>query len=71
MKKLIQKILAILLLAAPLSGYAHPGHGQENPWSPLHYLTHPQHMLVVYMLIGVGATWAAWFLWKKWYSNKQ
>jgi hydrogenase/urease accessory protein HupE len=46
MEKIMRVIVSIIcLLAVPAALLAHPGHGHENPLSPGHYITNPEHFL--------------------------
>ena len=47
---------ALLLMSLPAVAVAHPGHGRHaGDHSPWHYLTEPQHFLVVGGLLIAGA----------------
>ena len=54
--------VASVWLVAGSSAFAHPGHGRGGgDFSPLHYLTEPDHLVVgipMLLLLGVGA----WYL---------
>ena len=41
------------ILLSPFALLAHPGHGHENPLSPGHYVTNPEHFLPLALTIGV------------------
>ena len=58
MKKIINFTLAIMMVA-PMSLSAHPGHGHENPLSPGHYVANPEHAipLLLTFLACVAAAW--------------
>jgi hypothetical protein len=49
-----------LCLLAPLAA-AHPGHGTTEPWSLLHYLSEPVHVLFAFVLLAVVVSIAVFF----------
>ncbi len=46
----MKKILSVLASALPVAAMAHPGHGDSEGFSIIHYFTEPVHVLV-----GLGA----------------
>ena len=59
--KRIATVASVWILATS-SAFAHPGHGRGGgDFSPLHYLTEPDHLVVgipMLLLLGLGA----WYL---------
>jgi hypothetical protein len=50
----------IFLVAAPVSGVAHPGHGTRDPAAVSHYLLEPNHLLPLLVLcLAAGGIWMA------------
>lgn len=50
---------------------AHPGHGPDGgSYSPMHYLTEPQHLLSGILLAGVVLAAATWLV-RHWRSTRQ
>ena len=46
MIKIIRVVFGLIgILLTPATLLAHPGHGNENPLSPGHYLANPEHFL--------------------------
>jgi len=60
MKNLTKTLYAIALMAMPMVGLAHPGHGHDNPLSPGHYLGNPQHTIPIALTIVVAAVFIIW-----------
>ena len=61
MKSLRRPALFFVLLSAPLSAFAHPGHDGDHDftWTFSHLAAHPLATLGCFLLIGAGAL-AAW-----------
>jgi hypothetical protein len=47
MKKLNQLFLASLAISTPFLSSAHPGHGDTDGFSIIHYFTEPDHAIVL------------------------
>lgn len=56
----MKKLFAIVLASAPAVVFAHPGHGNDNPLSPDHYLGNPEHTIPLTLLIAVGVLGLNW-----------
>ncbi|WP_228527720.1 hypothetical protein [Pararhodonellum marinum] len=54
MKKLISMLTAALF-AVPFMVSAHPGHGEEDPQSLLHWLKNPEHSIPLVLAIAAIA----------------
>jgi hypothetical protein len=53
MEKLTRILFAAgAMLLSPVTLLAHPGHGHENPLSPGHYVTNPEHFIPLALTIG-------------------
>lgn len=42
----MKKVIASLAALTPLLALAHPGHGETEGYTIIHYFTEPQHLLV-------------------------
>ena len=42
----MKKLLSCLLLALPVAVFAHPGHGEGDGYTIIHYFTAAQHVIV-------------------------
>lgn len=62
MKTANKLLSAAALLAVPAASMAHPGHGHENPLSPVHYLANPEH--AVPLAITLVAVVVLGWMWK-------
>lgn len=63
MKKKITFILLLtVLLAASEMVQAHPGHGNDNPLSPGHYVTNQEHAIPLTLLIAVVVVAVNWLV---------
>lgn len=58
----MKKILSLLLAATTLPALAHPGHGTQNPLSPGHYVSNPEHSIPLTLAIGAGVVLINWLL---------
>lgn len=47
MKKLNHILLAVLTLITPLITFAHPGHGETEGFSIIHYMVETDHAVVL------------------------
>jgi hypothetical protein len=61
----MKRITSLLLTLATLPVIAHPGHGNENPLSPGHYVANPEHALPLTLTIAAVVVVAAWFAARK------
>lgn len=64
-------IICTLLPVAPITLIAHPGHGQENPLSPGHYVANPEHFLPLAITIGAALIAVVAYRYHVSKSNKQ
>jgi hypothetical protein len=58
MKTTLARTLAVAMLTAlPVFSFAHEGHGSENPLSPGHFLSNPEHAVPLAMSVvaAIGA----------------
>lgn len=46
MKKFLNSAFIFLMLFLPLSGWAHPGHGESDGFTLIHYFREPLHAVV-------------------------
>lgn len=58
----MKKIAAFLLLAASAPAFAHPGHGTQNPLSPGHYVSNPEHSIPLTLAIGAAVVLVMWLI---------
>ncbi len=47
MKTTVKFLSTFSFLLGPVMAMAHPGHGSENPLSPVHYLANPEHAVPI------------------------
>lgn len=52
MKTILKKLIAIAFVLLPVFVFAHPGHGNENPLSPGHYIANPEHYIPLALTLG-------------------
>jgi hydrogenase/urease accessory protein HupE len=65
MKKLLQIYAGIVtIILTPAFAFAHAGHGHDNPLSPGHFVSNPEHALPALLSISVMVA-GMWFLYKK------
>jgi hypothetical protein len=62
MKKITFAALVIVL--APLIGSAHPGHGNTDGYSIIHYFVEPVHAVITYSILLFAVIYI-------WYSRRQ
>lgn len=65
MKKLLNSALVLLMMSLPLTGWAHPGHGESDGFTLIHYFREPLHAVVS---LGILATLFVYFI--RWSRNK-
>lgn len=53
MKSFVMKFALISTVLFPVLASAHPGHGNENPLSPGHYVANPQHFIPLALTVAV------------------
>ncbi len=53
MKKLFA-FIAIVLSFLPVATFAHPGHGETEGFSIIHYMLEPAHLFIAIVLVGVA-----------------
>lgn len=58
----MKKIATLVLLAASVPAIAHPGHGSQNPLSPGHYVSNPEHSIPLTLAIGAAVVVTFWLL---------
>lgn len=56
----MKKLLALAVAMVPLMSEAHPGHGNENPLSPGHYVNNPGHAIPLALTIAAAIVVANW-----------
>ena len=61
MKKLIYGLLSAVGIFGAHMSNAHPGHGHENPLSPGHYITNPEHSVLLLLTVAASIAFA-WFI---------
>lgn len=59
MTRIVAKLAAAFALFAPSLAVAHPGHGDVEASSALHYFAEPEHALLLAAAVGVGVAVAA------------
>lgn len=70
MRKLIRVVFVLIgILSTPVTLLAHPGHGNENPLSPGHYLVNPVHFLP--LAFTVVAVFAAVFAYRSYLNQSK
>jgi hypothetical protein len=56
----MKKILTLVLASAALPALAHPGHGSQNPLSPGHYVSNPEHSIPIALAVAVTVVLVTW-----------
>ena len=56
----MKKIFAAAALAMPLVTMAHPGHGESDGYTIIHYFTEPQHAIITYGILAAAGIFIAW-----------
>jgi hydrogenase/urease accessory protein HupE len=56
MKKMYHLLASLVFLAAPATVLAHPGHGETEGFSVIHYFTEPVHAVVTILAIAAVIT---------------
>lgn len=56
----MKKIIASLVTLTPLLALAHPGHGESEGYTIIHYFSEPQHALVTLGVVVVTGIFIAW-----------
>lgn len=51
MKKIAKTLVILSAVFAPAFVWAHAGHGHDNPLSPGHYVTNPEHSVQLLLII--------------------
>ena len=51
MKKIIVAALGLFVLCTPLISLAHPGHGETDGYTIIHYFTEPMHAVLTYGIL--------------------
>jgi hypothetical protein len=49
----MKRMLAMLAGLVPFLCYAHPGHGDTEGFTIIHYLLEPEHLILLLLAIGV------------------
>ena len=63
-KKINLLLVAAGIFGAPLMTLAHPGHGHGNPLSPGHYVSNPEHSVLLLLTVVTSIAFA-WFINRK------
>jgi hypothetical protein len=58
MKTIVKTTLALVLLLGPTLLWAHAGHGHDNPLSPGHYVTNPEHSVQLVLIVSASVAFA-------------
>ena len=70
MHLLKSKLMAAIALTTPFAGMAHPGHGETEGFTIIHYFMEPVHAMLTAMVLA-GVIFAAYKLSAKRSSNKR
>ena len=65
MKKFLYSAFILLMLSLPLTGWAHPGHGESDGFTLIHYFCEPLHVVAS---LGIVATLFVYFI--RWSRSK-
>lgn len=55
----MKKIIAAAFILLPAITWAHPGHGETEGYTIIHYFTEPQHALVTLGILAITAVYIA------------
>lgn len=61
MRKLFKLVSVAAVVLSPAGVFAHEGHAHDNPLSPGHYITNPEHSIQL-LLIVVASIAFAWLV---------
>lgn len=56
----MKKIIASAAVLMPLITMAHPGHGETDGYTIIHYFTEPQHAIISFGILAAMAVYIAW-----------
>lgn len=56
----MKKIIATAAVLMPLITMAHPGHGDTDGYTIIHYFTEPQHAIITFGILAAMAVYIAW-----------
>ncbi len=56
----MKKIITLVLASAALPALAHPGHGSQNPLSPGHYVSNPEHSIPITLAVAAAVVLITW-----------
>ena len=56
----MKKIIAAVAVLMPLITMAHPGHGDTDGYTIIHYFTEPQHAIITFGILAAMAVYIAW-----------
>ena len=55
----MKKIIATVAVLLPLITLAHPGHGETEGYTIIHYFTEPQHALITLGILAAAVVYIA------------
>lgn len=58
MKNLKKFAIALVAFSTPAALWAHAGHGHDNPLSPGHYVTNPEHSVQLVLIVSASIAFA-------------
>lgn len=56
----MKKIIASAAVLMPLLTMAHPGHGETDGYTIIHYFTEPQHAIITFGILAAAVVYIAW-----------
>jgi putative Mn2+ efflux pump MntP len=56
----MKRILAAAAVLFPLATMAHPGHGETDGYTIIHYFTEPQHAIITFGILAAAGVFIAW-----------
>lgn len=65
MIKMSKIVVSAWIALLPLSVIAHAGHGHDNPLSPGHYVSNPQHSFPITLAIATVVVLITWLALRK------
>lgn len=66
----MKKIIALIMATAALPALAHPGHGSQNPLSPGHYVSNPEHSIPITLAIAAAVVLITWLASRRQHTSK-
>ena len=57
-------MVSLLTVASPALVLAHPGHGNESPLGPYHYIANAEHLIPLVLAVVTGVVLVNWLVYR-------